>query len=601
MSYGGGAEAAAGVEVPPQLNPSQSQREKLNRFEKITKGGARASKQKISQLYDILEDRSVGDPMEPSQLLHGPLYGKGNRLDLKKKIIDEVAPMSRNGKRHIYWMKCQDEAAAIDPAYADAPRTINIAVPVLVPSDSELPYFKNAIILSHPDDCERIARAHVKKQPNFTTVLFQSLIATTDNAHWARQRNYLNEVFLPEASLSKIFPVTWQRAQKCVDHLDHLVKEQDTKKSKYGVQMHEFYLHEAQAQLQMALFGMDEAFMERTNKQIRQVFAGNHPEPERGFGAEMVLEMLKRVESNPAFTTAFEGQLEGKPVFGPLSKAVANAANDLDMNLYDQFGNMMLILFAGHDTTAHTMTWLTFELARHPEYQLRVHREVDAMFGELNGREMKYDDCRRLPFLTRCIMETLRMWTAVPNGSFRQLQYEDEIHGPGGKMVSLPEGTFVQIVNWMRHRSRALWGDDVDEFNPDREFQGNEIWGESSSETMGPPSFSATNPSSKRFSPFTFGPRDCLGKNFAQMEMRAILASVLHRFSFSLSKPYSEDNVKKHGPLENIQGTNGPRDLTPEGLAEASRREKDTSGKIPKSPPMAMWLHVTERRPNSML
>ncbi len=38
------------------------------------------------------------------------------------------------------------------------------------------------------------------------------------------------------------------------------------------------------------------------------------------------------------------------------------------MNLLDRFGNMMLILFAGHDTTAHTMTWLTYELARNPRY-----------------------------------------------------------------------------------------------------------------------------------------------------------------------------------------------------------------------------------------
>jgi hypothetical protein len=44
------------------------------------------------------------------------------------------------------------------------------------------------------------------------------------------------------------------------------------------------------------------------------------------------------------------------------------AATKLGMNLKDQFGNMMLILFAGHDTTAHTMTWMTYELAR---YRLR--------------------------------------------------------------------------------------------------------------------------------------------------------------------------------------------------------------------------------------
>ena len=48
------------------------------------------------------------------------------------------------------------------------------------------------------------------------------------------------------------------------------------------------------------------------------------------------------------------------------------------MNLLDQFGNMMLILFAGHDTTGHTMTWLTYELARHPHLQKRLQAEARA-------------------------------------------------------------------------------------------------------------------------------------------------------------------------------------------------------------------------------
>ena len=75
-------------------------------------------------------------------------------------------------------------------------------------------------------------------------------------------------------------------ANSSTEELAALARESLRARSKYGVQMHEFYLHEAQAQLQMALFGMDEGFMERTNKQIRQVFAGDHPDPERGFGAQ---------------------------------------------------------------------------------------------------------------------------------------------------------------------------------------------------------------------------------------------------------------------------------------------------------------------------
>ena len=76
---------------------------------------------------------------------------------------------------------------------------------------------------------------------------------------------------------------------------------------------------------------------------------------------------------------------------------------------YDQFGNMMLILFAGHDTTAHTMTWLTFEMARKPALQARLQAEVDAFFAKLGGRDMEYADLDELPFMTRCVMETLRL------------------------------------------------------------------------------------------------------------------------------------------------------------------------------------------------
>ena len=83
----------------------------------------------------------------------------------------------------------------------------------------------------------------------------------------------LNEVFLPEASLSKIFPVTWQRAVTCTENLSKLTQESCRSNSKYGVQMHEFYLHEAQAQLQMALFGMDEAEWEKVQEERRRRLA----------------------------------------------------------------------------------------------------------------------------------------------------------------------------------------------------------------------------------------------------------------------------------------------------------------------------------------
>ena len=571
-------------------DPSQSQKDKLDRFEKLSRGASQSGgdQPQPAVLLKVLNDKSVTG-FDPSPYLHGPLQKEGNTPENKARILIELSHYRRTGKMNVFWEKCQQEAAAIDPFYKNNFRGVNFVIPVLVPSDSEMPFFQNSVILSDPDDCQHIARAHIKKQPNFSALLFQSLIATTDNVHWAKQRNYLNEVFLPQSSLSKIFPTSWKRAKFCANKLATM----STNAGPYGVQMHDFFLHEAQAQLQLALFGMDEAFMEETNVQIRDVFAGVHKDPKGGFGSKMVLDMLKKVGENENFGAPTDPDVINgtKALFGPLSKAVHNAATDLDMNIYDQFGNMMLILFAGHDTTAHTMTWCAYELAHHPHYQRRVQQEVDALFADLNGKDMVYEDCVKLPFLTKCVMETLRLWTAVPNGTFRELQYDDEVRGPGGKMVTLKKGTFVQVCNLMRQRNVTLWGKDAEEFNPDREWQGNEIWG--MSDATNPTPYHGSNPNSPRFSPFTFTPRDCLGKNFAQMEMRTILANVFHRFNLELSAPYSDVNVKKNGGLECTGATMGPMDMTPEGLETTRQRMAGLAQ--PNKPKMAMYLHAVPR------
>ena len=56
------------------------------------------------------------------------------------------------------------------------------------------------------------------------------------------------------------------------------------------------------------------------------------------------------------------------------------------------------------------------------------------------------------------------------------LQHEDYCTGDNGEKIYLPEGTFIQITNWPRHRNKELWGEDADEFNPDRAFEENEVF-----------------------------------------------------------------------------------------------------------------------------
>jgi len=319
------------------------------------------------------------------------------------------------------------------------------------------------------------------------------------------------------------------------------------------VNISEFMLYETEAQLQLALFGMDEDWMNETNLKFREAMSGRHPPAYvRNFLNELIGNMKKKNVSGPV-SSGLDSETQ---VQGPLSDALKT----LEFEGKADIGNALIFAFAGHDTTGHTLTWLIFELAKNMQLQKRLQDEIDGFFEKLNGRDMTYQDLSSLSFMTKCIMETLRLWPAVANGTFREIQFDDTISGSDGELVKLPKGTYVQLVNWSRHRNPDLWGNDVDTFNPDREWKDNELWNNDV--------FRAYNPASERFSPFTFAPRDCIGKNFAHMEMRAILCYLLKNYTFELTDAAAAFDSSNF--LGVNYGTMGPRDITQPEWVEMS-------------------------------
>ena len=164
------------------------------------------------------------------------------------------------------------------------------------------------------------------------------------------------------------------------------------------------------------------------------------------------------------------------------------------------------------------MTWLLFELARNPLIQSSVQAEVDDFFRGLDGRDPNYQDLSRLPLLDRCITETLRLWPAVANGTFRRLQFADTVKGADGREVHLPKGTLVNIVNWSRHRNPEIWGQDANDFNPYRNFEASEV------AHVGCP-MAAVNPQCRPafLALCTLAFAAVWDETFAQMEMREIM------------------------------------------------------------------------------
>mmetsp|Transcript_5451 Transcript_5451/g.6369 ORF Transcript_5451/g.6369 Transcript_5451/m.6369 type:complete len:577 (+) Transcript_5451:288-2018(+) len=474
--------------------------------------------------------------------LPGPLQ---DRVRYPNGWVDaylDLEKASYAGENHV-------KTAEYQMTYGKQGLNSNIVVPFLLfgrggPHNSgrrSPPLVTQQVIVGDPEDAKRIAKVHVTKSPNFTPFMYNSIISTTDDEEWHTMREHLVTAFLPKGSLQRIFPVTLDRAKFCPERLKNILAE-----SKDGsVNISEFMLYETEAQLQLALFGNNREWMDETNQKFRMAMSGKMPV---SYVKQYLGELIDNVNHVEASGPATAGVTSEGEVRGPLSDALRS----LEFEGKADWGNALIFAFAGHDTTAHTLTWLVFELAQNMEIQKRLQNEVDAFFQSLNGRDMTYEDLSSLQFMTKCVMETLRKWPAVANGTYRQIRFDDYVKGPDGKDVLLPKGTHVQITNWNRHRSAELWGPDVNEFNPDREWRGDEIWNGDG--------FRAYNPSTERFSPFTFAPRDCIGKNFAQMEMRAILCYLLKDFTFELTdKAKAFDSSKFLGVN---YGTMGPQDLT---------------------------------------
>ena len=167
---------------------------------------------------------------------------------------------------------------------------------------------------------------------------------------------------------------------------------------------------------------------------------------------------------------------------------------------------------------------LTKTDASHVFIVMRVLKET--------GGQLRYADLEKLDFLGRCITETLRLWNAAMMTFGRRTLSEEVVYGRDGKEVMIPAGTRFNFWFYGHHHSSTLWGDDSYVFNPHREFHEHEMQKGACPEEA---RVSAQTPCTQRFHPFSVPRRDCMGKNFAMIEMKLLLARILEQYSFELA------------------------------------------------------------------
>ncbi|KAG7086191.1 hypothetical protein E1B28_002154 [Marasmius oreades] len=193
----------------------------------------------------------------------------------------------------------------------------------------------------------------------------------------------------------------------------------------------------------------------------------------------------------------------------------------------------LLLLAAGQDTTANTLTWALYELARRPIWQDQLRKEII----EAENSEPSLD---KLDYLNAHIKETLRFYPSVP--LTERITFEDTILPlsrpittiSGRVITELPirKGQMIHVGIASYNRDPHVWGPDAHTFNPLRWVDGRHDSG-NLPESIGPYSNLAT---------FVGGARMCLGWRLALLEMQVVLSELIPKFRFSFG-PGQEDNV----------------------------------------------------------
>ena len=161
---------------------------------------------------------------------------------------------------------------------------------------------------------------------------------------------------------------------------------------------------------------------------------------------------------------------------------------------------ILILLIAGHETTANALSWTLYLLANH-QHELSKLRDIT--------KSLSIEAAVRNEHLNAAINESMRLYP--PAWISDRVSLEDDAYLD----YTFPADTIIILFYYGLHRDGKYW-DDPDAFKPERFVR-----------------LSSAKERSRAFYPFGAGPRLCIGNNFAMAEMTLFLQAIIHRFDIS--------------------------------------------------------------------